>query len=430
MKLFIKISLLLLLPASSIAQPIPYWEEWNRSQIDSLLLIWNNTTNDTLRMGIARSLGYYYGEANLDSGLYYTRQQIALARQLKLKLWEADALDGIGYQLSHSKDYPRSLQAFLEGLKIAEDKETERNIWQLSRFTPTGNPTFARLIVLTFLHLDMANLYGFTGNAQQQINNLFESVKYAKTVGDPSVLSNVYSNLGLAYVNLDKLDSALSFLQMSLHYYNVSGFKKYKGGTLSYVGMVYFKKANYALAKQYFFNAVEASRQVNGIYDLSTTCLLLAELFKVTGDTDSSLLYAYRGLGNARLIGSPDLLVTAYASLSAIYKLRNNVDSAFFYQSLAVAAKDSINSVEKIKQFQNIGFDEQFKVQELKKDKIENENKIRTYGMLAGLGVISIIAFIIYRNNRQKQKANQVLEKTLTDLKSTQSQLIQSEKMA
>jgi two-component system, NtrC family, sensor kinase len=44
--------------------------------------------------------------------------------------------------------------------------------------------------------------------------------------------------------------------------------------------------------------------------------------------------------------------------------------------------------------------------------------------------VFLIIAFILYRNNRQKQKANKVLETTLSNLKNTQSQLIQSEKMA
>jgi len=37
---------------------------------------------------------------------------------------------------------------------------------------------------------------------------------------------------------------------------------------------------------------------------------------------------------------------------------------------------------------------------------------------------------VFYRNNLQKQKANKVLQKTLTDLKSTQTLLIQSEKMA
>ena len=41
-----------------------------------------------------------------------------------------------------------------------------------------------------------------------------------------------------------------------------------------------------------------------------------------------------------------------------------------------------------------------------------------------------IVAVILYRNNKQKQKANTKLEKTLAELKSTQAQLIQSEKMA
>src|SRR5207344_3205269 len=48
----------------------------------------------------------------------------------------------------------------------------------------------------------------------------------------------------------------------------------------------------------------------------------------------------------------------------------------------------------------------------------------------AGLAILLLVAAILYRNNRQKQKANKVLEGTLTNLKSTQSQLIQSEKMA
>src|SRR5262249_17424690 len=50
---------------------------------------------------------------------------------------------------------------------------------------------------------------------------------------------------------------------------------------------------------------------------------------------------------------------------------------------------------------------------------------------------VGLLAFILYRNNRQKQKANTLLqsqkkeiEATLGELKSTQAQLIQSEKMA
>jgi len=85
---------------------------------------------------------------------------------------------------------------------------------------------------------------------------------------------------------------------------------------------------------------------------------------------------------------------------------------------------------EKVKQFENVGFSEQLRVQQLEEDRIAVRNKTRTYSMLAGLGVFLLLAIILYRNNRQKQKANVVLGKTLSDLKSTQSQLIQSEKMA
>jgi C4-dicarboxylate-specific signal transduction histidine kinase len=44
--------------------------------------------------------------------------------------------------------------------------------------------------------------------------------------------------------------------------------------------------------------------------------------------------------------------------------------------------------------------------------------------------MLIFIAVFLYRNNRQKQKAYKVLEETLANLKSTQTQLIQSEKMA
>ena len=437
MKLFIKILLLLVLPAFSIAQQNPFWEEWNKEQADSLQLIFYNSANDTIRMSVARSLGFYYQELNTDSVLYFHQKQAALAGQLKAKLWEADALENMGYILSIQKKYPQSLKAFFAAIKIAEDKETEKNIWQVSRFSKASDPTLARLVVLAFSRLDLGRLYGYTGNVKEELSNSFEALKIAERVGDPANLANINENIGLIFIRLNQLDSALTFETKALVYTKTSGLKRFDGQLLNLFGQIYIKKENYPLAKQYFTDAIRESQQPNNSASLALANLGIGEALSFMGDTDSSLWYAKRGLDISMISQTPDLLAQAYTSLASTYKLRNNMDSAFFYQGLAMAEKDSINSVEKLNQFQNIGFDEQLKVQELEKEKIENENKIRTYSLLSGLAVLSIIAFIIYRNNRQKQKANLLLqsqkekvESTLTELKSTQSQLIQSEKMA
>jgi C4-dicarboxylate-specific signal transduction histidine kinase len=55
---------------------------------------------------------------------------------------------------------------------------------------------------------------------------------------------------------------------------------------------------------------------------------------------------------------------------------------------------------------------------------------MRIYILLAAVGIFLLLAIIFYYNNRQKQRTNKVLEDTLGNLRSTQSQLIQSEKMA
>jgi signal transduction histidine kinase len=99
---------------------------------------------------------------------------------------------------------------------------------------------------------------------------------------------------------------------------------------------------------------------------------------------------------------------------------------------MAIAAKDSIFKIRvaSLARFQNASFQEQIRFQEFQKERVAAQTRVKTYSLLAGSGVFLIIALILYRNNRQKHKANKVLEGTLTDLKSTQTQLIQSEKMA
>ena len=86
-------------------------------------------------------------------------------------------------------------------------------------------------------------------------------------------------------------------------------------------------------------------------------------------------------------------------------------------------------------QFRNLSFEaeQEMDAKEFSINILQSANKISTLTRNFSIGMavlLLLLALGIYQRFRFKNKANVVLEKTLTDLKSTQSQLIQSEKMA
>jgi len=122
--------------------------------------------------------------------------------------------------------------------------------------------------------------------------------------------------------------------------------------------------------------------------------------------------------------------------LSELYDSINPKEALQYYK-IASAAKDSLFGAGNIQTIQTLIAKEEARQKEVETAKAAYQNKLKQYGLLAGLGIFFIVAFILFRNNREKQKANIVLreqkqkvENALEQLKSTQAQLIQSEKMA
>jgi signal transduction histidine kinase len=125
-----------------------------------------------------------------------------------------------------------------------------------------------------------------------------------------------------------------------------------------------------------------------------------------------------------------NLKLSGASFLRQVFDKKNEIDSAYYYSQLEASINAEIFSQNNKNRIQALAFNDQLRDIEAKAKEEVYQNQLKLYVLLTGLGLLSIIAFILYRNNRQKQKANQVLEATLSNLKSTQSQLVQSEKMA
>jgi signal transduction histidine kinase len=122
-----------------------------------------------------------------------------------------------------------------------------------------------------------------------------------------------------------------------------------------------------------------------------------------------------------------------YKLLALLYeKTGDNARAKETYKSF-ISLQDSILADQS--KFRTISFETEQLINdnEISIAQLEGQNKIAslTRNFIIGLAalLLLLVAGIYYRFHAKK-KANQVLEKTLTELKSTQSQLIQSEKMA
>ena len=430
MKLFFKLWLFVILPVFVKAQVNPLFIEPTKKQADSLRLVLKQTVNDTIKMAVLRDFVVYYLDINSDSALYFIEQELPITRKLQLKIWEADALDLYGVTLRTKGNYTKALRVLNEAIEIAEDKKSERGIWNIAKFSDVNNPAIARLNSLASIYIDLAALYILTEDWDNSILYAQKSLVTASSIDNFTVLSIANRLIGHVYIDNGNDDSAFYFFQRSLYCSKQAGYKKYDGSTLTQIGNINLRKNGFETAKKYLLDAVISNKEQNNEGDLGTAYLSMAELCFAIRNIDSGYFYAREAEAAFTKTGRPAGTISACTFLSKLFNLDNRPDSAYKYLQLSMLLYDSLNNKEKIKQFQNIGFDEQLKLEDLEKEKIQTQNKVRTYGMLAGLGVILLVTLILYRNNLHKQKANRFLEATLTDLKTTQSQLIQSEKMA
>jgi len=423
MKKYIKTLLVLFIPILGMAQ---------QQYPDSLRKILKTASSDSTRYSTLSGIGEYYVEINGDSALYYLNRALAIAKKNDRPINEGATLARIGYVFIFKGKYPESLECFQQALKLVEVPANDNAIWNPNMsWIPFSTQQKTRLTILSGVHLLYSILAGVTGDFDQQIVQVKLSRALAREAGDDNFEAVANMNLGTAYEGANQLDSALVLLQNATNTFERTGYKKYLGGAYGKIGAVYLDKGNGDLAVQYFRKGLNVSIQQKNFALADFNYTNLAKYYLAKKQKDSSLYYARKRLDLVHAMNSTNLDV-ACEDLYGSYKLAGNTDSAYKYQGLALAARDKKyeNTVKSLADFQKLSFKAQLLSQALEKEKAAAQTRLRTYLLLAAIGIFMLLAAIFYRNNRQKQKANKVLESTLDNLKATQTQLIQSEKMA
>ena len=378
---------------------------------DSLKQALVTAPEDSNKVRLYADLGYYYQWSQPDTSLFYSMPGLALARRLNFDDGEYQLMLPLAEALSMKGNYSQALTFRFRATELAG--RLKDSVKMANSIALTGN------VYLYAKEYEKALEYFYKAKATNKVR-----------LGGPKILNGF---IGQAYLYSGNIDSAFVYIQRAYDE-DLRDTLFHWGPPYQYLAAIYEKKGNYTKSLELYRQSVELTyenvdrlRNANG----------MALVFSKTGQTDSAIRYAKKVVADGQSLSILAPVVDASSLLANIYKSTGNTDSAFKYQEVLLTTKDSLFSQEKVKQLQNVAFDEQLHQQERAIEKDKLNNRIKLYTLLAALALFITIGIALWKNNRSKQKANALLdsknkqvESTLKELRSTQAQLIQREKMA
>jgi two-component system, NtrC family, sensor kinase len=411
----------------------------------------NNLVRNQVKL--LQQLGDFYSVYKPDSSKYWYLQSVALARQNNLTQEEFMLL--LGAINPESKFYQQdSIQSFYERAIVLSRGLSYTNTVSLLQYYgdaleahgnyPVALQTYLKALAITVQNNDTsltALTLGEVGNLYYNVSDLVSSLSYYlhsrelyQKLNDEKHLSSINNFIGSAYTKLNHYDSGRFY--MNLAYTAARNY--YKGNipaqALDDIALSYKVLGDDSFALSLLRKCYSDLVDKGDYENYCETTMGMAQIFDIEQMPDSCIVYARKCLGVAMRV---NILynITGAADLLAKYAdIRHRPDSAYYYLRLSMNAKDTLNSQNKIRQIQVIGFTEQLHEEELqqklKEVNTENKNNLEKSSLLALLIIIVLVALLLWRNNVRKQKDKLTIEKSYLNLKSTQALLIQSEKMA
>jgi len=400
-----------------------------KKRIDTLRLALSQAKTDTMRFEALRNLDNAYYNSNPDSAILFGQQSFLLAKKNNWTISQARARNNIASDYLSMGDYVKCTQNFLQALKMYEA------LHDLAGMSSVN----ANIGFSCYEQHDFKGSLAYTMTAKKQLETY--ALTHILTNRQEHLYANIFDNLGGSYFILHNIDSAENNLKISYELAKKYKFDGMMGDIQDYLGKVAEARGKNAVAVQLFRQALATDRLVGDAEHMCEGYRDMADLYHRGKQQDSAEYYAKKALETAQSGHFEQDALDAGKALYTYYDEDHNLPEAYKYLKLATAAKDSLYNQDKVKQLLSIDFDEKERQQELqvaqKEARAEAENRLRTYILSGGLGVLLLLALIFWRNSRQRQKANKLLhrqkediENAMAQLKLTQNQLIQSEKMA
>ena len=387
---------------------------------DSLTIIYNEgMLNDTDKLELLRELSFNEVK-DLNLSLKYAEELI----NLSIKTGNNKFLHS-GYFLKGNKkrlfgDLEEALQSYIKSAEIARlDKNAKGE----------GSAYGA-----------IADIYSISNNHPNARLYYSKGIVILRESNDSIALASLILNAGEDFMNNQIYDTAYIYFKESKIIFDKLNYSIGKAYNIGNIGMVYANTGESNLAEKNITEAIEILEELEDYYPICVYLISMADIYIGKGDESAALNYALKSLTLAQQYGLKEQIRDANLKLSELYEQSGNPADSYKYYKNYIIYRDSINNIKIVQSMANLRTDFEVSQKQMEVDLLNQQKQNQRWLLITIAGILFstfVLLFMFYRNIKNKQKANALLqeqkkkvETTLINLKNTQSQLIQSEKMA
>ena len=362
-----------------------------RKKVDSLNKELLKANSDSAKVEIIRAVSQeYVNAAMLDSTILYITMALEFVKKSKLPLkWEIWQLMGLTYFTSITNDYLRSIQYATQALDLSKKIKYEQGI------------------AFSLANIG-CNYVGF-GDYRKGIEYLFNAKKsFEKYESGHWAIQNIAET----YLKMHMIDSALYYNKIAYHIADTGHNQQYmKDFAIRVFANIYKEMGQSQLALNYYRQFINDFYK----YDLNNreiahAYFAVAKLYEQEEQIDSTIQYAKKSLQSAQTYSDQEHIAKSSDLLYQINDSLHNGSLAFKYFKIAAAAKDSMASIEKIKQIQILTFNEQMREKQQAEKEVKEAAKRKLLLAIAAI-IVFISSFLIgYRIRQLRLKHKMVLE--------------------
>lgn len=356
-----------------------------------------------------------------EQALQYYEESLVLSKNLKDKSHIASTYNNIGFLYYSQGRIKEALLKYQEALKINLAYNRSEN-------------TAATLV-------NIGSIYKDQKQYKEALNYFERSLQINLKNQDKFSLVNIYNNIGSLYEQQKQYSLAIENFTKSLEIAKTIKDMKGTATALKNIGINYAEQNNQTKAKEFLSESLKNYSLLPDKWGMCITKLLLGKIFLNENDSIEAEKITLQSYQLAQELGYKADIRNASELLSQIYQRQGRWEQAFKMYEQFIANRDSLmNEETKKAAYKNqiqIEYDQKeafIKAEQLKKEAEFQRQATRQFWLIVSALIafisVSLIAFLVSRNNKKIKNAYKKLEIANTEISQQKEEIsAQSEEL-